>query len=156
MKIEHYDLIPTDQQVTRESKGKSRVGLITGAALTAFALATCMPSHGRLEVLPQQKTEDVKPPLGFPHETIISSVESFSTGNQGDASIPRAELTDPVGEPIIQSSDVVTSSEGLRYPGDVDGILNPPGMDDVLIGTEEAWKPVGEDGQVKDNYIGFK
>jgi hypothetical protein len=85
-------------------------------------------------------------PSGFPVKTITSGVETFSTGNPSDASIPRSELTDPVGEPLQNSV----------YPGSVDGMPNPPGMVNVLVSSQEAWVPADEEGHAKDNYTAFK
>lgn len=83
-------------------------------------------------------------PSGFPVKSITSSVETFSTGNPEDMSIPRSEMTDPVYEPT------------QRFPGSVDGIPNPPGTINVLRSGQEAWVRADEDGHEKPHQTAFK
>jgi hypothetical protein len=110
--------------------------------LLSFGLLGCAPdmSTGSRTDLPMSG----EAPSGFPFKTITSGVETFSTGNPNDASIPRSEFTDPVGEPLQNNS------------GSVDGILNPQGMVNVLVSGQEAWVPADDEGYPKDGYSALK
>jgi hypothetical protein len=110
--------------------------------LLSFGLLGCAPdmNTGSRTDLPMQDA-----PSGFPFSTITSGVETFSTGNPDDMSIPRSEFTDPVGEPLQNNSS-----------GSVDGIPNPQGMVNVLVSSQEAWVPADDEGYPKDGYSAFK
>lgn len=115
--------------------------------LLSLALYGCAldSSKGSRTDLPL--TEDA--PSGFPNGTITSSVETFSTDNPKDMSIPRSEMTDPVGPSLNQ----VPSETQI---GSVDGIPNPPGMINVLVSGQEAWVPTDENGYPEEEYTPFK
>ncbi|HRN70890.1 MAG TPA: hypothetical protein PLS49_06960 [Candidatus Woesebacteria bacterium] len=82
--------------------------------------------------------------LGLLSVGLIGCAPDMNVGTRTDLPIPRSEFTDPVGEPIN------------RFPGAVDGILNPPGKTNVVVSGQEAWVDADEDGYPKPGYSPFK